>query len=354
MFLYRATNAVSDREINQLTKVLITGIAGFIGSALARALLSQGAYVRGLDNLSTGAMINLDDIFPSLDFTKGSVEDIEEVARACHGIDFVLHQAAVPSVPASVSDPLGTHGANLCGTLTVLEAARHAGVKRLLYASSAAAYGSETSDLPKNEAMLPSPMSPYAVQKLAGEYYLAAYAKLYGLETVALRYFNVFGPRQDPSSQYSGVLARFVAQMGAGECPTIFGDGSTSRDFTYVDDVVSANLLAMTASAKVSGKVFNVATGTSTTLLQAVDAIRTATGYQGLIKFLPERRGDIRHSLADITRAQQMLGYRARTNFSQGLSQTVAWSNKRSRGGSLTFPSLPPSSSGKTTQESFV
>ena len=310
-----------------MATVLITGIAGFIGSSLARALLKEGATVRGLDDMSSGKHENLEEIRDSIDFREATVEDAGAVADACRGVDFVFHEAAIPSVPKSVEDPVGTNGPNLTGTLTVLEGARKAGVRRVLYAASSAAYG-DAPGLPKTEAMLPAPMSPYAVQKVAGEHYLASYTRVFGLETVALRYFNIFGPRQDPTSQYSGVLARFISQMTAGQQPTIFGDGSTSRDFTYIDNVVSANLLAAKAPSQVAGKVFNVATGRAVTLLEAFEHIRREVGYAGEVKFGPEREGDIKHSVADISRAQQELGYRVVTEFEEGLRQTIAWARQ--------------------------
>jgi nucleoside-diphosphate-sugar epimerase len=309
-----------------MSTALVTGIAGFIGSSIARGLLAEGATVRGLDNLSTGHLSNIEEIRGQIDFRQGDVLDEHAVASACQGVDYVFHEAAIPSVPKSVADPIGTNGPNLTGTLNVLEAARKAGVKRVLYAASSAAYGDDPT-LPKTEAMLPAPLSPYAVQKLAGEHYLASYARVFGLETVALRYFNVFGPRQDPSSQYSGVLARFISLMLAGETPTIFGDGTTSRDFVYIDNVVSANLLAAKAPAvNVSGNVFNVATGCRTTLLEAYEEVKRITGYSGGINHAPEREGDIKHSLADISLAQHAFGYKVIADLAYGLEQTIAWS----------------------------
>ena len=308
-----------------MAKVLITGVCGFIGSSIARALLAEGASVRGIDNLSSGKLENLEGIRSRVDLALDDIRDRDAVAAACEGCDLVFHEAAIASVAASVADPIGTNQANLDGTLNVLEAARHAGVKRLLYAASAAAYGEEPT-LPKRESMLPMPISPYAVQKVAGEHYLSSYSRVYGLETVALRYFNVFGPRQDPASVYSGVLARFISQMARGETPTIFGDGSTSRDFVYIDNVVSANLLAARTTAPVSGKVFNVATGRGTTLLEAYKEIKRVVGYDGGLNFLPERTGDIRHSLADISLAQQTFGYKVIAEFRHGLEQTITWS----------------------------
>ena len=310
-----------------MARVLITGIAGFIGSSLARTLLAEGAEVRGVDNLSTGKHENLDEIRSRIDFREADVQDRAAMDSACRGVDYVFHEAAIPSVPVSVADPIGTNGPNLNGTLIVLEAARQAKVKRVMYAASSAAYG-DAPEMPKRESHLPAPISPYAVQKVAGEHYLASYARVYGLETVSLRYFNIFGPRQDPTSQYSGVLARFISQMAAGEAPTIFGDGQTSRDFTYIDNVVSANLLAAKAPASVSGKVINVATGRAVTLLEAYEAVRRIVGFGGDVKFGPEREGDIKHSLADISLAEQLLGYKVVTPFEQGLEQTIAWSRK--------------------------
>ena len=307
-----------------MAKVLITGISGFIGSSIARALLAEGATVRGIDNLSTGKIANLDEIRGQIDLRMEDIQDSEAIASACEGVDYVFHEAAIPSVPVSVANPVGTNGPNLDGTLSVLEAARVAGVKRLIYAASSAAYGDDLA-LPKKEDMLPRPISPYAVQKVAGEHYLASYTRVYGLETVSLRYFNVFGPRQDPTSQYSGVLARFISLMLKGETPTIFGDGSTSRDFVYIDNVVSANLKAAKAPASAAGRVFNIATGKRTTLLEAYHAIREITGYTGSLDFKPEREGDIRHSLADISLAQRVLGYEVIASFREGLEKTIAW-----------------------------
>jgi UDP-glucose 4-epimerase len=311
-----------------MSTVLVTGIAGFIGSSIARALLAEGAQVRGVDNLSTGSLENIESIRDQIDFRQADVLDREAIAHASSGVDYVFHEAAIPSVPKSVDDPIGTNGPNLTGTLYVLEAARKAGVKRVLYAASSAAYG-DSPELPKKESMLPAPLSPYAVQKLAGEHYLASYSQVYGLETVSLRYFNIFGPRQDPSSQYSGVLARFISLMLAGQAPTIYGDGLTSRDFTYIDNVVSANLLAAKAPAeKVAGRVFNVATGDRTTLLEAFTEIKRITGYSGGVNHAPEREGDIKHSLADISAAQEAFGYKVIADLAYGLEQTIEWARE--------------------------
>ncbi|MES2390784.1 MAG: SDR family oxidoreductase [Acidobacteriota bacterium] len=327
-----------------MAKVLITGIAGFIGSSLARGLLAEGATVRGIDDLSTGNPANLEGIRDQIDFRIADIQDQSAIDSACRGVDYVFHKAAIPSVPVSVSDPIGTHGPNLTGTLQVLEAARKAGVRRVLYAASSAAYG-DAPELPKTESMLPAPISPYAVQKLAGEHYLASYARVYGLDTVSLRYFNIFGPRQDPTSQYSGVLARFISLMLKGETPTIFGDGTTSRDFTYIDNVVSANLLAAKTTAPVAGKVFNVATGNRISLVQAYEEIRRITGYEGTVEFKPERAGDIRHSVADVSLARDTFGYNVVTSFTEGLEQTIEWYTSQKQ--ALSTPLAPSAVSGE-------
>ncbi len=306
-----------------MAKMLITGVAGFVGSNLARGLLAEGVEVRGVDNLSTGRVENLAEVRVEIDFREADILDAAAMEDACLGVDCVFHLAAVPSVPKSVADPVGTHGPNVTGTLMVLEAARKAKVRRVLYAGSSSVYGN-AAELPKQETMTPAPISAYAVQKLASEHYMAAYTRMYGLETVTLRYFNVFGPRQDPGSQYSGVLSRFITQMLRSEAPTIFGDGTTSRDFTYVENVVSANLLAARAPG-VAGSVFNVACGRRITLLEAQQEIARAVGYRGEVKFAAEREGDVRHSLADISRAEKILGYRVGVDFAAGLEKTIGW-----------------------------
>src|ERR1700683_1048203 len=244
---------------------LITGVGGFIGSALARELLRRGGKVRGIDNFSTGRRENLEEIRGQIDLCEADILDLQAMKQACAGVDYVLHQAAIPSVPKSVLDPIGSNRANIDGTVNVLVAARDAKVKRVVYAASSSAYG-DTPTLPKKEEMTPDPISPYAVAKLASERYMISFYVCYGLETVHLRYFNIFGPRQDPSSPYSGVLAKFITQMLRGEQPTIFGDGEQSRDFTYIDNAVEANLLACHAAPQAAGKVFNVATGRRVTL----------------------------------------------------------------------------------------
>src|ERR1700730_3342529 len=263
---------------------LITGIGGFIGSSLARELLSRGEQVRGVDNFSTGIRENLTEILGGIDFREADILDLDAMHKACAGVDFVLHQAAIPCVPKSVLDPLGSNRANVDGTVNVLVAARDAKVKRVVYAASSSAYG-DTPTLPKHEGMVPNPISPYAVAKLAGEYYMTSFYRGYGLETVSLRYFNIFGPRQDPTSPYSGVLAKFITNMLNAEQPTIFGDGSQSRDFTYIDNAVDANLLAMKAPAsQVAGQIFNVATGKRADLNQAFQLLKKIIGYPGEIK----------------------------------------------------------------------
>lgn len=304
---------------------LITGIAGFIGSSLARSLLARGEQVRGVDNLSTGKRENISEILDRIDFREVDILDLDAMHHACYGVDFLLHQAAIPSVPKSVQDPLGSNRANLDGTVNLLIAARDAKVKRVVYAASSSAYG-DTPTLPKHEEMKPDPISPYAVAKLASEHYMASFFRCYGLETVSLRYFNIFGPRQDPSSPYSGVLARFMTLMLRHEQPTIFGDGEQSRDFTYIDNVVAANLLACRAPAdRVAGQVFNVATGRRVTLNETFQLLQKLTGYSGEPMYGPERRGDVKHSLADISRAKTMLGYEPSVDFEEGLRRTVAW-----------------------------
>jgi UDP-glucose 4-epimerase len=250
---------------------------------------------------------------------------LDAMRQACEGMDYVLHEAAIPSVPKSVLDPLGSNRANADGTLSVLVAARDAKVKRVVYAASSSAYG-DTPTLPKHEAMIPNPISPYAVAKLTGEYYMISFYRCYALETVSLRYFNIFGPRQDPSSPYSGVLAKFSLQMLRGEQPTIFGDGEQSRDFNYIDNAVSANLLACSApAAECAGRVFNIATGRRASLNETFELMKPLTGYRGTVKHGPERGGDIKHSLADITLAQKHLGYKPLVNFEEGLRRTVEW-----------------------------
>jgi UDP-N-acetylglucosamine/UDP-N-acetyl-alpha-D-glucosaminouronate 4-epimerase len=304
---------------------LITGIAGFIGSSLARAILAQGDQVRGVDNFATGKRENLQGVLDRIDFREADILDLDVMHEACAGVDFVLHEAAIPSVPKSVLDPLGSNRANVDGTVNVLVAARDAKVKRVVYAASSSAYG-DTPTLPKHEAMRPDPISPYAVAKLASEHYMISFYRCYGLETVCLRYFNVFGPRQDPSSPYSGVLAKFITLMLRGEQPTIYGHGEQSRDFTYIDNVVEANRLACKAPAeKVAGQVFNTATGERITVNEMFTLLQGLTSYKGKPQYGPERGGDIKHSLADISKAETDLGYKMVVDFEEGLRRTVEW-----------------------------
>ncbi len=304
---------------------LITGIAGFIGSGLAHALVERGDQVRGIDNFATGKPENIADLRKQIDFREADLLDAPAMADACRGVDYVLHQAAIPSVPKSVADPVGSNRANVDGTVNVLVAARDAKVKRVVFAASSSAYG-DTPTLPKHERMTPDPISPYAVAKLAGEQYMTSFHRVYGLETVSLRYFNIFGPRQDANSQYSAVLAKFITCMLQGEQPTIFGDGEQSRDFTFIDNAVQANLKACVAPAEqVAGRVFNVATGQRSTLNQTVEILKKLTGYTGNVKHVAERTGDIKHSLADISLAEKHLGYKPSVDFEEGLRRTVAW-----------------------------
>ncbi len=303
---------------------LVTGAAGFIGRSIAAALLARGETVRGIDNFITGKRSNLVGL-EAMEFMEGDLADPAACARAWAGVEIVFHEAALASVPRSVADPVATNVACVDATLNLLVAARDAGVRRVVYAGSSSAYG-ESPTQPKHEQMLPSPISPYAVAKLAGEHYMRVFARVYGLETVVLRYFNVFGPYQDPTSHYSGVLAIFCRKMLAGEQPTIYGDGEQSRDFTYIDNVVHANLLAVAAPAeKVSGQMMNAATGSRITLNQTFGLLRELTGYVGEPAYAEGRAGDIRYSLADIRLAGELLGYRPVVDFREGLRRTVEW-----------------------------
>jgi UDP-glucose 4-epimerase len=306
-------------------RYLVTGGAGFIGSGIVRALVEQGAQVRVLDDFSTGKRENLAGLEGSLDIRETSLLDVAGTASACAGVDCVFHEAAVPSVPKSIAEPKRTNAVNVEGTLNLLLAARDAGVKRVIYAGSSSAYG-ESETLPKREDMIPRPISPYAVQKLAGEHYMHAFFKVNGMETVVLRYFNVFGPRQDAGSQYSGVLAKFITLMLQGRTPTIYGDGEHSRDFTYVDNVVRANLLASEApAADAAGKTFNVATGNRYSLSQTYEMLAQIIGFSGAPEYAPARAGDIKHSLAEISLAQKHLRYAVSVGFEEGLRRTVEW-----------------------------
>jgi len=302
---------------------LVTGGAGFIGSHIVEELLQRGERVRVLDNFSTGRRENIAPLLERIDLIEGDLRDLPTVRRVVEGVDYVLHQAALPSVPRSIADPLASNESNVTGTLHLLVAARDVGVRRVVYASSSSIYG-DSPILPKREDMLPAPKSPYAVSKLAGEYYCRAFAEAYGLETVSLRYFNVFGPRQDPASQYAAVIPRFITAMLWGESPTVYGDGHQSRDFTHVSNVVQANLLAATAPG-VAGRAFNVACGERHTLLDLIALLSEILGTYITPIHMPPRPGDVRHSLADVTAAQEALGYRAEVDFHEGLRRTVAW-----------------------------
>jgi nucleoside-diphosphate-sugar epimerase len=307
-----------------LAKYLVTGAAGFIGRSIAAALLKRGESVRGIDSFIAGKRENLAGL-EAMEFIEGDLADKKACAKACEGVEIVFHEAALASVPRSVADPAATNLNCVDASLNLLIAAREAGVRRVIYAGSSSVYG-DSPTLPKHEQMLPNPISPYAVAKLAAEHYARAFSRVYGLETVTLRYFNVFGPHQDPTSHYSGVLAIFCRKTLAGEQPTIYGDGEQSRDFTFIENVVNANLLAAEAPAeRVSGQTMNVATGTRITLNQAFEILRELTGYKGEPAYAEPRTGDIRDSLADITLARELLGYEPTVDFREGLRWTVEW-----------------------------
>lgn len=304
---------------------LITGIAGFIGSHLAQALVERGHHVRGLDNFSTGRRENLAAIAHKIDLLTVDLADADRVARTCKGVDAILHMAALPSVPRSIKEPRPSHISNIDGTFNLLEGARSAGIKRVIYGASSSAYGNQPG-FPRVETMSPAPIAPYPVQKLAGEYYMQSYARVYGMETVCLRYFNIFGPRQNPDSPYSGAVARFAVQMLRNEPVTIQGDGEQARDFTFIANAVHANLLALEAPAeKVSGRVFNVACGGSHTLNETFRHLAVLTGYGKEPVYVEPRAGDIRMSFASIEAAREAFGYEPQVSFKEGLAQTVTW-----------------------------
>ena len=302
---------------------LVTGGAGFIGSALVRALLARGDRVRVFDNFFSGKRENLAEVAGDVELIEADLRDDVTLARALAGIELVFHEAAIPSVPRSLVDPVASHDVNASGTLKLLQAARQAGVRRVVYAASSSAYG-DTPTLPKVETMRPMPLSPYAVSKLAGELYCRVFSGAYGLETVCLRYFNVFGPRQDPKSEYAAVIPRFVTAALAGREVTIYGDGTQSRDFCFIDNTVEANLLAGSAPG-VAGEVFNVACGAATTLNEVVRLVGERVGHEIPVRHVERRTGDVKHSLADIGAARDRLGYRAAISFAEGLARTVAW-----------------------------
>lgn len=302
---------------------LVTGGAGFIGSAIVRELLRRGERVRVVDNFSTGRRQNLSGVMDRIELREVDIRDLERLRPALAGVDYVLHQAALRSVPRSIDDPLASNSANVVGTLNVLVAARDAGVKRLVYGASSTAYG-DTPILPKQETLPTNPISPYAVSKLAGEMYARVFTRIYGLETVCLRYFNIFGPRQDPTSPYSAVLSLFIAALLRGQRPTVFGDGEQSRDFTYVDNAVEANLLACASPAAV-GEVINIAMGQRQTLNRTLALLRRMIGTDIEPIYGPPRPGDILHAHADISRARQLLGYEPKVSFEEGLRETVQW-----------------------------
>ncbi len=308
-----------------MARYLVTGIAGFIGSSLAHALLAQGHTVRGIDNLSTGCLTNLEEALSDIDFRAADICDAAAVRGAMTGIDFVLHEAAVASVPRSIQDPSGTHRVNVDGTLNVLLAARDAGVSRVVFAGSSSAYGNQPTRS-KHEEMPAQPLSPYAVQKLTGEFYMQTFYRAYGLETVSLRYFNIFGPRQAAESPYSGVIAKFVSMMAENRIPHIHGNGEQSRDFTFVDNAVLANLLACRAPAsEVAGQVINVGTGNSCSLNALYAALAGMLGFREEPVHDNPRVGDVEHSQADIRKAQRLLGYQPATLFGKGLGSTLDW-----------------------------
>ncbi|MGV3607505.1 MAG: SDR family oxidoreductase [Planctomycetaceae bacterium] len=306
-----------------MNAILITGGAGFVGSHIAEECCQRGWQVRILDNLSTSSATNLSHLSGQVKLIDGSITDAQVVRSAMQGVKFVFHQAALASVPRSVEDPVATHDACATGTLVLLDEARRAGVKRFVYAASSSAYGDQPV-LAKSESLLPSPLSPYAAAKLAGEYYCQAFFHTYGLETVCLRYFNVFGPRQDPNGPYAAVIPLFVQKLLRGDAPRIFGDGLQTRDFCYVKNVVAANLLAVERIG-IGGQVFNVGGGSQVTLLALLDKIKTLLKSDIAPRFEPARTGDVRDSLADLTKSHDLLGYNPAYTLDQGLAETVAY-----------------------------
>ncbi len=306
-----------------MEKFLVTGGAGFIGSNICKKLISEGCFVRVIDNLLTGKKSNLADIMEKIEFIEADMGDENSARSAMKEIDVVLHQGALPSVPRSVDDPAASHKHCVDATFTLLLAARDAGVKRFVYAASSSAYG-DTPTLPKIETMPPAPLSPYAVGKLVGEYYCSVFAHVFDLETISLRYFNVFGPHQDPASQYAAAIPAFVTSILKDQPPTIYGDGKQSRDFTYVDNIVEANLLAARAK-QTKGEVINVACGQAVTVNEITDMINDSLGKNIKPIYTDPRPGDVKHSLADITAAQNLIGYKPIISFKQGLQKAIGW-----------------------------
>ena len=306
-----------------MDKYLITGGAGFIGSSICRKLISDGCFVRGIDNLLTGKKENLASVIDRIEFLEADMGGEEAARAAMKGIDVVLHQGALPSVPRSVDDPAATHQHCVDATFTLLLAARDAGVNRFVYAASSSAYG-DTPTLPKVETMRPMPLSPYAVGKLTGEYYCSVFSSVFGLETISLRYFNVFGPYQDPTSQYAAAIPAFVTAILKGEPPTVYGDGEQSRDFTYIDNVVQANLCAARAK-KTNGEVVNIACGEAITVNAIIDTINDILGTSVMPNYVDPRPGDVKHSLADITQAHEVIGYEPVMSFKDGLEKAIEW-----------------------------
>jgi len=306
---------------------LVTGGAGFVGSHIAAALSASGARVRIIDDLSTGYLENVEEVGGDVDFVRASVADEPVLRKALEDVELVFHEAAIPSVPRSVENPRQTHIASVDSTFSLLLAAKDRKVRRVVYAASSSAYGDQPT-LPKVEDMLPDPLSPYAVAKLVGEYYCQVFTRVYGLETVSLRYFNVFGPRQDPSSQYSGVISRFIAVLLSGQRPVIYGDGEHSRDFTYIANVVEANLKASETNKGI-GSIINIANGERITLNQLLSEVKELTGKNDVqADYLPPRAGDVLHSLADISRAREFLGFEPRVGLKEGLQLTIDWWKK--------------------------
>jgi nucleoside-diphosphate-sugar epimerase len=304
-------------------RYLVTGGAGFIGANIVEELVKTGKEVRVIDNLSTGKFENIEPFLNEIQFIQGDLRYLNTVSEVMEGIDYVIHQAALPSVPRSVETPIESNDNNTNGTLNILYAAKHAGVKRVVYAASSSAYG-ESPTLPKVESMNPDPLSPYAVNKLIGEYYCSVFSHVYGLETVTLRYFNVFGPKQDPNSYYSAVIPKFIKALLQGKSPTIFGDGEQSRDFCYVENVVSANILACTAPEAI-GQVINIACGERITLNELYRSLCQILGVSISATYDDPRPGDIKHSLADIEKAKKLLNYQVLVRVHEGLEKTAQW-----------------------------